>query len=168
VAAVADFQAAVAASAAAAREGAGKMHHKEFIRQLDEEKIVAAIAEAETRTSGEIRVYVSHRKIDDALARAQRRFVKLGMTKTAERNAVLIYFAPRVRQFAIIGDTGVHEKCGDIFWTEVTAQLSADLKSGPATEALVAAIRKIGDLLAAHFPPSPGDKNELPNQIEHE
>jgi uncharacterized membrane protein len=166
--AVGDFPAAAAIAVAAEQAGVGKMHHKDFLKQLDEEKIVAAIAEAETRTSGEIRVYVSHRKIDDALARAQKRFVKLGMTKTAARNAVLIYFAPRVRQFAIIGDTGVHEKCGDIFWTEVTAQLSADLKSGPATEALIAAIRKIGGLLAAHFPHKPGDKNELPNQIEHD
>jgi uncharacterized membrane protein len=144
------------------------MKTEDFLQQIDDKKIVAAIIETEKRTSGEIRVYVSSRKRTDALAAAQRRFNKLGMTKTAERNAVLVFIAPRTRKFAVIGDIGVHAKCGDAFWKEVTAQLSADLKSGSTTEALIAAIRKIGGLLAAHFPPKPGDKNELPNDILHD
>lgn len=142
------------------------MHHKEFIRQIDDGKIIAAITEAEKHTSGEIRVYVSHRKRTDALAAAQQRFLKLGMAKTADRNAVLIYLVPRTRLFAVIGDTGVHAKCGDAFWTQVTAQLSTDLKAGSATGALVVAVQKIGGLLAEHFPVRPGGKNELPDRIE--
>ena len=144
------------------------MNHRSFIRQLDGKKIVTAIAEAERRTSGEIRVFVSHRKIQNALARAEKRFVELGMTQTVARNAVLIYLAPRARTFAVIGDSGVHKKCGDASWTEVCSHLSHGLKSGSATAAITAVISKIGDLLAAHFPPALGDKNELPNQIEHD
>lgn len=142
------------------------MRHKKFIRQLDDDKIVAAIMEAEQRTSGEIRVYVSHRKRTDVLAAAQQRFLKLGMAKTADRNAVLIYLAPRARAFAIIGDAGIHEKCGDDFWKQATGGLSSDLKSKPITDALVVTVRKIGNLLAGHFPAKPGAADELPNQIE--
>jgi len=141
------------------------MHHKEFLDKIDDEKVVAAIAEAEKRTSGEIRVWISHRKVSDALAAAQKRFLKLGMDKTAERNAVMLYIAPHSQVFAVIGDSGVHEKCGDAFWTEIASRLSTDLKKESITAALVDAVKKIGDLLAAHFPPGPSGGNKLSNDI---
>ncbi len=138
----------------------------DFLKQLDDEKIVAAIAEAERRTSGEVRVYVSHRSRTDARAWARIRFEKLGMHKTAHRNAVLIYLVPRTRSFAIVGDTGVHAKCGDAFWKNVSAQLSADLRQMPMTDALVRAVQTVGELLSQHFPAIRDDNNELPNKIE--
>jgi len=141
------------------------MKTQEFIDRLDEPKIVAAIAAAEQRTSGEIRVFVSHREPEDAMTRAQQRFEKLGMTRTRHRNAVLIYFAPRVRKFAVIGDTGVHEKCGPAFWEETVAEIGAHLRSERFTEAVLDAVGKVGALLAQHFPAEPGDANELPNEI---
>ena len=141
------------------------MNHKEFINQLDEAKIVAAIASAENQTSGEIRVYVTHHKITDALARARLRFTKLGMEQTRQRNAVLIYLAPRSRQFAIVGDSGVHEKCGDNFWREVSATMEQRLREGQFTDAVLAAVEKVGALLATQFPRSPEDTNELPDGI---
>ena len=144
------------------------MHHKEFLSKIDHDKVVAAIAEAEKDTSGEIRVWISRREVSVALDAAQKRFSKLGMHKSAERNAVLVYIAPRSRVFAVVGDKAVHEKCGDEFWEEVTAQLSGDLKKGDVTEALIHAIRKTGALLAAHFPRKPGDKNQLPDDILHD
>ena len=75
---------AAAVSAAAAREEAGEpaMKPKDFISQLDEAILVAAIAEAERQTSGEIRVFLSHRKPDDAVAAAQHAFDRLGMART--------------------------------------------------------------------------------------
>ncbi len=75
-----------------------------------------AIAEAEKRTSAEIRVYVSHRSRVDALAFAKRRFHKLKMDCTPMRNAVMIFMAPRTHKFAVVGDVAVHAKCGDDFW----------------------------------------------------
>ena len=143
------------------------MKVKEFISQLDEARLVAAIAEAEQQTSGEIRVYISHRAHADALAFAQKRFQQLGMTRTRQRNAVLLYLTPRTRQFAIVGDSGVHAKCGDAFWQDVSAKLGAGLKQGDYTAAVVQAIGRMGALLAAHFPSTPGDDNEIPNAILH-
>jgi uncharacterized membrane protein len=143
------------------------MRVREFINQLDEARIVAAIAEAERKTSGEIRVYISHRAHANALAFAQRRFRQLGMTKTRQRNAVLLYLAPRSRQFAIVGDSGVHEKCGDVFWQEVSTKLSSALRQGDYTAALIQIVRQVGELLAVHFPPSTTDHNELLDTILH-
>lgn len=143
------------------------MRVHEFINQLDEAQIVAAIAETERKTSGEIRVYISHRAHTNALALAQRRFRQLGMTKTRQRNAVLLYLAPRSRQFAIVGDSGVHEKCGDAFWQEISTKLSAALRQGDYTTALIQTVGQVGDLLAKHFPPNADNPNELSDAIIH-
>jgi uncharacterized membrane protein len=144
------------------------MNPTEFLRSLEDEKIVAAIAEAERRTSGEIRVWISRKQITDALAAAQRRFRKLRMARTRHRNAVLLYFAPRAQKFAIVGDVAVHEHCGDEFWQKLAVQLARDIHQMPMTDAIIAAIRTVGYLLAAHFPPDPDDTNELPNTVERD
>ena len=104
------------------------MNHKEFINQLDEQRILDAIGRAEKMTSGEIRVYISHKERHDALAFAKRRFQELGMTKTRERNAVLIYIVPRTQQFAVVGDIGIHQKCGNEFWQKIAMGMSQRMK----------------------------------------
>ena len=144
------------------------MHPKEFLQQLDEKRIVETIAQAESTTSGEIRIFISHRKRPDALAAAQARFDQLGMRNTRHRNAVLIYLVPRSRAFAIVGDKGIHEKCGDDFWNETTRELGQNLRAGSVTDALVCAVQKVGSLLSQHFPDDPENRNELSNEILHD
>lgn len=136
--------------------------------KFDSERIVAAIAAAEKKTSGEIRVHVTRRVPKDLEERALRRFHLLGMTKTAERNGVLIYIAPRARQFRILGDTAIHEKCGEDFWKEVAAAMEASFRKGALTEGVVAGVERVGEVLASHFPRGAGDRNELPNKIDED
>ena len=96
------------------------MKTKHFVEALDHARITSAIADAETRTSGQLRVFVSHKTVDDALPAARERFQKLGMEKTVERNGILIFFAPEARRYAVVGDQGIHERCGgDEFWQTV-------------------------------------------------
>jgi uncharacterized membrane protein len=159
------FPAAAAASAAAAREENGDMKPSHFIQQLDHPRIEAAIAAAEAKTSGEIRVMVHHRPIDDAVSFARAEFLRLGMEKTRDRNGVLLFIAPAAQAFAIIGDEGVHRKCGDAFWSELAATMQAGFRRADYTGALLEGIERAGALLAAHFPPRPDDTNELPNQV---
>ncbi|MDT2405363.1 TPM domain-containing protein, partial [Enterococcus avium] len=81
--------------------------------------IVAAIKEAEHRTSGEIRIYVEGRcYLVNPVHRAMEIFAELRMDKTAERNAVLLYIAMKDRQLAIYGDAGIHDKVGTAFWND--------------------------------------------------
>ncbi|MEI6035839.1 MAG: TPM domain-containing protein [Verrucomicrobiae bacterium] len=141
------------------------MNPGDFLEQLEDVKLVAAIAAAERATSGEIRIFISHRRRNDALAAAQMRFDKLGMRSTKHRNAVLIYVVPLSRSFAIVGDVGIHEKCGATFWEEATKELGDNLRTLPTTEALIRTVEKIGSLLAEYFPADPADVNELPNEI---
>lgn len=133
---------------------------------IDHDRVVAAIATAELRTSGEIRVVVSRQKADEPVVAAQRQFDRLGMTRTAARNGVLIFLAPRSRTFAVIGDTGVHEKCGDAFWRELADAMTECFRRGDFTAGLCLGIERAGALLAEHFPRASDDRNELSNDIE--
>jgi uncharacterized membrane protein len=90
------------------------------------------------------------------------------MDRTPQRNAVLIYFAPRAHTFAIWGDVAVHEKCGDAFWQRIAANIAPQLKAGQFTEAIEEAVREIGALLTQHFPRKPGDQTNLPEAVVHE
>ena len=65
-----------------------------FVASLDDERIVAAIREAEARSRGEIRVHVAEREVADPRAEAAAVFERLGMADTAERNGVLLFVAP--------------------------------------------------------------------------
>jgi uncharacterized membrane protein len=81
---------------------------------------------------------------------------------------VLLFVAPRSRKFAVIGDLAVHARCGDNFWTRLSAEMSGYFRRSEFTNGIVHGIRKAGDLLAEHFPRRPGDQNELPDEIEHD
>ncbi len=144
------------------------MKHRDFLKQLQHDDIVAAIQSAEQKTSGEIRVFISRKNLDDAVATAQTQFDRLGMTKTKHRNGVLIFVAPRARQFAVIGDVAVHQKCGDVFWQALATEMTGHFKNGEFTAGIIHGIAKAGELLAAHFPPQAGAGNELPDQVEHD
>jgi uncharacterized membrane protein len=136
--------------------------------KFDSERIVAAIGAAEKKTSGEIRVHITRRAPKDLEEHALRRFHLLGMTKTAERNGVLIYIAPRARRFRILGDTEIHARCGEDFWKQVAAAMEAHFRKGELTEGVVAGIERVGEVLARHFPRRAGDQNELPNRIDQD
>jgi uncharacterized membrane protein len=141
------------------------MRVREFIKQIDEQKIVSAISEAEKSTSGEIRVVISKARVLDPLESARAEFFKLGMDKCRDRNAVLIFIAPAARQFAVWGDISVHEKCGNDFWSDIVCQMGSLLKDGKYTEAIVLAVRLVGEILRKHFPKKPDDINELPDEV---
>ena len=142
------------------------MRTKTFLDQLDHDQIVRAIKEAEAKTSGEIRIYVQRGELDgDAFDYAQRKFRQLGMEQTRERNAVLIFVAPRARKFAVIGDEGVHKKCGDEFWQDLVERMREHFQHNQFTQALVEAIESTGQLLVRHFPKSSDRGNELPDNV---
>ena len=141
------------------------MRTHEFLSKLDHDRIVRAIAGAEAKTSGEIRVYLQRGNLKgEALTAAKKQFRKLGMQKTKERNAVLIFVAPRARKFAVLGDGGVHEKCGEAYWQELVEKMHEHFQTENFNEALLEAISRTGELLAQHFPKKEGGKNELPTR----
>ncbi len=141
------------------------MRTREFLSRLEHERIVQAIRDAEAKTSGEIRVHIQRGKLSsDPLIAAQKKFHRLGMHRTADRNAVLIFVAPRARKFAVAGDKAIHEKCGEQLWQRLVDRMQAHFRNEKFSHALVEAIEEIGKELAAHFPKR-STSTELPDEI---
>jgi uncharacterized membrane protein len=141
------------------------MKQKEFLEQLNQDRIVEAIRNAEQQTSGEIRVHVQPKAGSDIRAFAERTFERLGMTKTALRNGVLLFIATEERRFTILGDRGIDEKVPPGFWDEIAAKLTIRFKNGEFTDGIVEAINTAGAHLKQYFPRAAADVNELSDQI---
>ncbi len=142
------------------------MRTKEFLSQLDHDRIVRAIKDAEAKTSAEIRVYLQRGKlVGDPVAAAVKRFHRLGMQKTRERNAVLIFVAARSQKFAVIGDEAIHQRCGEVYWQYVVDLMREHFRSERFSDAIVDAVRDIGRVLAEHFPKRAESTNELPDEV---
>ena len=142
------------------------MRTKEFLGKLEHDRIVKAIKDAEAKTSGQIGVYVQRGKLNgDPLIAAQKKFHRLRMHKTAERNAVLIFVAPRARKFAVIGDQAVHEKFGEAFWQRLVEGMRPHFQNEKFSHALAEAIEETGRALAEHFPKRSTTSNVLPDEI---
>lgn len=131
---------------------------------IDHDRIVGAIRAAEARTTGEIRVVAARHRTRRPVASARRHFVRLGLERTKDRNAVLIFIAPRSRNFAVVGDKGVHEKCGEAFWKELAGAMTGYFKKGEFTDGLVHGIERAGALLAEHFPRAEGGPGATPRE----
>lgn len=127
---------------------------------------MAAIREAESRTSGEIRVYIEHHcRYVDPLDRAMELFFQLKMEQTRERNGVLLYLAMKDRQLAVFGDEGIHQKVGSEFWNQEVAKILSAFREDKKVEGLVDIVRDLGEALVAHFPYHDQDRNELPDTL---
>lgn len=153
---------AVADPAEEAQVAAGKENKKEL------SPIVQAITDAERASTGEIRVHLSRRWIEkDPFDRAFRLFHQFGMTKTRQRNAVLLYINLRKKKFAIVGDEGIHHVVGQRYWEELALHLKQDLQSTHIENAVALAVRTIGMTLKKFFPVDLDGENhdELPNEV---
>jgi uncharacterized membrane protein len=129
------------------------------------QQIEKAIFEAELLTSGEIKVHIENHCTINELDRAKAIFEILEMDKTVLKNGILFYLATEDRKFAIIGDSGIHEKCQDTFWDSVKEVVIHSFKENKFTSGLINGIQLAGSLLSEHFPASSNDCNEISNKI---
>lgn len=147
----------------------GTENNKPSLLSEDEKAIVvAAIQQAEQKTSGEIRVFVEATCPEkDPLDRAKTIFFNLKMQNTKLRNAVLVYMSIDDKHFSLLGDEGIYEKTGGAhYWEKEVAIAISHFKEGDLAGGLQHVILDIGASLAQYFPyDSATDKNELPDEI---
>lgn len=144
------------------------MTQNEFIAALDQPRIVGAISAAERRTSGEIRVHIQPKAGGDIRKAAERTFERLGMTKTALRNGVLLFIACEEQRFTILGDSGIDERVPAGFWDDIAAKLTIRFQRAEFTDGIVEAIERAGEQLGTFFPRAEDDVDELANDINIE
>jgi uncharacterized membrane protein len=138
---------------------------RDFFSPEEQDDIKQAIMNAELDTSGEIRVHIESVCKGEVLDRAAFMFQKLGMTKTEQRNGVLIYLAVRNRKFAIIGDTGIHHTVPDDFWDNIKSKMLDFFRDEKFCDGLIYAVTESGSHLKKYFPHKRDDVNELPDDI---
>ncbi len=69
---------------------------------------------------------------------------------------ILIFIAPESQNFAILGDTAVHARCGEAFWESIAGAMRELFRQGKFTEGIVHGINAAGKVLAQHFPADKG------------
>ena len=130
---------------------AGSSKHY-LARHVDEDKIAEAILDAEARSTGVIVVELSPRARGGVRKAAERSFERLRLHRSPHRNNILLFVVPSRREFAIVGDAGIHSKVGQEFWDRLAAVVGQDIRNADLTTGLVRGIEEIGQQLAAHFP----------------
>lgn len=96
---------------------------------------------------------------------AQRAFESLGVMRTRGRTGVLLYLSVAERHAEVIGDSAIAPLIDEAEWRAIIDDLVAGLGREGRAAGLLAAIARIGSLLARHVPAGPSDRNELPNRI---
>jgi uncharacterized membrane protein len=87
------------------------------------------------------------------------------MTRTRDRNGVLFFVSVRDHRVAVIGDSGIHSRVPENFWEDVVRVVEMNFAESRFTEGLIEGIAMAAGKLAEHFPPRPGDVNELPDSL---
>jgi putative membrane protein len=98
-----------------------------------------------------------------AHALAMQQFLAHGLHTTEARTGALIFVSLAERHAEIVADAGIAAKVDQAAWDEAVGALIAEIRNGRLADGLVAAIERVGAVLARHFPPRPRDRDELPN-----
>jgi uncharacterized membrane protein len=134
-------------------------------------RIEKAIKKAEAGHRGEIRFAVETALESGALlsgqssrSRALEVFSLLRVWDTEENNGVLIYLLLADRAAEIVVDRGIHAKVQAAEWRQICSRMESAFSKGEFERGVVSGIEEVSRLLARHFPPRPGDRNELPDK----
>jgi hypothetical protein len=133
--------------------------------------IEAAIRMSETTHGGEIRFAIENR-LPGILAwrgmrgrdRAIEMFSNLRVWDTEHNSGVLVYLLLADHDIEIVADRGIAAQVDPAAWEAVTQAMEASFRQGEFERGALEGIQQISVLLAAHFPPSGHNPDELANR----
>ncbi len=134
----------------------------------EQNRLLDKIARIEKRSSGEVRIHVTDRRVKDPLETARRTFTDLGMAATRRRNGVLVFLSLPSRRFAIVGDEGIDRVTPPEYWDGLRDALARRFAAGQYCEGLLEILDRVEAVLAEHFPYEKGDVDELPDDISYQ
>jgi uncharacterized membrane protein len=156
------------------RIGRHLLHHRWRERRIFTPKVLARIEQAiragEATHSGQVR-FVVEGALDGAplfrnqppRERALDIFSRLRIWDTAHNNGVLIYLLLADRDVEIIADRGIDAHVGAAGWETICRAMEKEFRAGLFEHGVIKGIEQVSRLLAQHFPPEPGHRNELPD-----
>lgn len=102
-------------------------------------------------------------------ARVRRRAVtcfRVGADRrTQGRTGILIYLSMREHRAEIVADEAIAAKIDADIWADAMEAMLVELKAGLIADGMIAAIDRVGRILAEHLPRSGDDMNELPDRL---
>ena len=110
--------------------------------------------------------FIGMRRKDEAVRlRAERVFFEKGLYKTKKNTGVLFFLSLLERKIWVLADQGIYKKMDQETLNRHANEVSKGIREGRACEALSQAIQEIGVLLSQHFPTTPDDTDELPDEV---
>lgn len=85
--------------------------------------------------------------------------------RTAGRTGILIYLSMGERRAEIVADDAILKVTDEHVWGGAMEALLAEVRAGRPADGIVAAIEKVGEVLAEHFPKTGVDTNEIPDKL---
>jgi len=85
--------------------------------------------------------------------------------RTHGRTGILIYLSLREHRAEIVADAAIASKVAPEVWGEAMAAMLAEIKAGRLADGMIAAVERVGAVLAEHFPRAENDINELPDRL---
>ena len=85
--------------------------------------------------------------------------------RTVGRTGILIYLSMAERRAEIVADEAILKVTDDSTWGEAMAALITAVRDGRPGDGIVAAVERVGAVLAEKFPCSAGDTNEIPDKL---
>ena len=85
--------------------------------------------------------------------------------RTTGRTGILIYLSLAEHRAEIIADEAIASKVAPEVWGDAMHALLGPIRVGQVGEGMVAAIGKVGAVLAEHLPRADDDENELPDRV---
>ncbi len=133
--------------------------------------IEAAIRASETRHGGEIRFVIENSLAPGQVWRGMRGreraldvFSRLRVWDTEHNSGVLIYLLLADHDIEIVADRGIAARGEQGAWEQVAQTMEAAFRAGEFERGALAGIGRVSDLLAAHFPPTGNNPDELANR----
>jgi len=144
-----------------------------FINDDELLRISHKIKEREKKTTGKICVTIrEHRHFPNrgksVKELAQAEFLRLGIGKTHDKTAILIFILLEGRQFYILTDSGIKEKVFQNTWDEIKEEIQTMFINGEFCKGILHGIDKAGNILTLLFPAKPDNTNEISDKIQIE
>ncbi|HEX8840349.1 MAG TPA: hypothetical protein VF750_07765 [Sphingomicrobium sp.] len=85
--------------------------------------------------------------------------------RTIGRTGILIYLSMAEHRAEIVADEAILKVTDEHTWGEAMEALIAEVREGRPGDGIVAAVERVGMVLAEHFPRSDTDTNEIPDAL---
>ncbi len=85
--------------------------------------------------------------------------------RTHGRTGILIYLSMREHRAEIVADASIAAKVSPEVWGEAMAAMLTEIRVGRIGDGMIAAVERVGAVLAEHFPRHENDVNELPDRL---